>query len=1145
MPEQNFIHLHLHTEYSLLDGSIRVKELAEQAHRFKMPAVAITDHGNLFGVVPFYKAMQSKGIKPIIGMETYVAPRSLTDRGDSPSSGESNYHLTLLAVSNTGYRNIVKLSSLAYLDGFYYKPRVDKKTLAEYSQGLIALSGCWSGEVSAALFRRDTGAAKEALYTYLEIFGAENFFLEVQNLGLAETAEMLERTVDLGRAEGVGIVATNDCHFLRREDADAHDVLLAIQTGKKVDDVDRMRFESVEMYFKSPSEMAAAFPSLPEALENSVRIAERCMVSLDLDSRNFKLPRYPIPKEFDSAMSYLRELAYQGCNEKCPIEKKEYKQRLDYELHIIEKMGFGGYFLIVKDIVDYAKRTGVPVGPGRGSAVGSLVLYSLGITELDPIKYNLIFERFLNPDRITLPDIDIDFADEERDKVVSYIHERYGQENVARIITFDTMKAKAAIRDVGRALDIPLAEVDRIAKLIPFNDTLREARSSTKELDELLRSDSRYERLFSIAENLEGVSRHASIHASGVVITPEPLTEFIPLYKASDGGVSTQFDMKAIDSMGILKLDILGLRTLSVVKMSEELISRKGIDIKTKNLPLDDKKTYDLLQKADTVGIFQLESRGMRDILQKLKPTDIEDITAVIAIYRPGPLGNIDIDEFCKRKNGQSKITYLHPKLEPVLATTYGTLIYQEQVMQAARAIAGFNYVQADHLRRAMGKKIPELMAEMKEHFFEGAKNQGIDKETTQAIYDLIEPFSGYGFNKSHSAGYAHLSYITAYLKANYPLEFFTALLTNEMGHSDVKMAQFVANARRFGIEILPPNINKSGYAFRVEHNSIRFGLGAIKNVGQGAAELIEKESADKSFADMRDFLSRARDKVNRKCAEYLIKAGCFDELNPDRDLLLGYLPDEIARLGNRRELLLEKQAGLFAEPEREMPSLRRKDMQFNPSDFLNYEKDALGFYFSGHPLEEYRDLYEALNLLQVEEIEESLDGKTIVIAGAIVSRKAKRDKRGNEYVILTLRDFSDEIDVFVFAHLFEQHRSILRSDEPIIVKGRASIGEDEARAKLFSDEILPLNAARARLDSIIVDIDENLICKDELMKIRNLANEFPGRCAFYINLKNGPNGNDRTRIRSREIKVSPSQELIERLKSIPCIRKVRLHGKI
>lgn len=1148
MSEKNFVHLHVHTEYSLLDGSIRVAELAEQAHRFKVPAVAMTDHGNLFGVVPFYKAMQKQGVKPIIGMETYVTPGKLTDRGDTPASGESNYHLTLLASTNTGYRNLVKLSSLAFLEGFYYKPRIDKETLAAHSNGLVALSGCWSGEVSAALLRGDIETARRALRSYLDIFEAEDFFLEVQNLGLPETDEMLKRTVELARTEGVGVVATNDCHFLRREDADAHDVLLAIQTGKKVDDADRMRFESAEMYFKSPQEMAAAFPDIPEALENTGMIAERCMVSLDLDGRNFKLPRYPIPQEFENSMSYLKELAYQGCRTRCSLEKKEYKQRLDHELNIIEKMGFAGYFLIVKDIVDYAKRIGLPVGPGRGSAVGSLVLYSLGITELDPIHYKLIFERFLNPDRVTLPDIDIDFADEERDKIISYIHERYGQENVARIITFDTMKAKAAIRDVGRALDISLAEVDRIAKLIPFNDTLREARNSSKELDEILKSDLRYERLFNVAEKLEGVSRHASIHASGVVITPEPLTEFVPLYKASDGGISTQFDMKAVDSMGILKLDILGLRTLSVIRMSERLANRESPEhpkVDVNHLPLDDKKTFELLQRADTVGIFQLESRGMREILKKLAPTEIEDITAVIAIYRPGPLGNIDIDEFCRRKNGQGQITYIHPRLEEVLKETHGVFIYQEQVMQTARVIAGFSYVQADHLRRAMGKKIPEIMNEMKEHFLQGARKEGVPEKTAQSIFDQIAPFSGYGFNKSHAAGYAHISYTTAYLKANYPLEFFTALLTNEMGHSENKMAQFVTDARRFGIEILPPDINKSGHAFRIEGAFIRFGLGAIKNVGHGAAELIEKECSERPFVDMRDFLARTREKVNRKCAEFLIKAGCFDELDPDRDLLLGYLSDEIARLGNKRELLLEKQAGLFTEPETESPYLQKKNKQFKPSDFLNYEKDAFGFYLSGHPLDEYRDLYDALDLIPVEDIDERLDGKTIVIAGAIATRKAKRDKKGNEYVILTLRDFSDEIDVFVFARLYEQHRSILRSDEPIIVKGRASVAEDEARAKVFSEEILPLNAARARLDSIIVDIDENLACKDELLMIKNLTSEFPGRCAFYINLRNGSNGNDRTRIRSREIKVSPSQELLERLKSIPCVRKVRLHGKI
>jgi DNA polymerase-3 subunit alpha len=1146
MPNPDFVHLHLHTEYSLLDGSIRVAELAGEARRFKMPAVAMTDHGNMFGTVPFYKAMQRKGIKPIIGIETYVAAGSRFDRKETPSSGETTYHLTLLAASNRGYKNLIKLASAAYLEGFYYRPRIDKEILAEHSEGIICLSGCARGEIPSALLKGDTETARAALHSYLDIFGKDNFFLELQNLGLAETEEMIKRTVDLGEKEGVDTVATNDCHFLHREDADAHDVLLAIQTGKKVDEEERMRFESNEMYLKSPQEMAEAFKDLPQALENTVRIAERCMVSIDLDTRNFKLPRYPIPEEFASSMAYLRELAYSGCKTKCPFEKEAYRRRLEHELAIIEKMGFAGYFLIVKDIVDYAKRNGVPVGPGRGSAVGSLVLYSLGITELDPIHYGLIFERFLNPDRISLPDIDIDFADEDREGVIDYIHERYGKENVARIITFDTMKAKAAVRDVGRALDVPFGDVDRLAKLIPFNMSLREARNTQKELAELIEGNPLYERLFAIAEKLEGVSRHASIHASGVVITPEPLTEFVPLYKAADDGISTQFDMKAVDSIGLLKLDILGLRTLSVIKMSSELIKRSGKSIDTDNLPLDDKKTYELLQRAETTGIFQLESRGMREILRKLGPTQIEDIIAVIAIYRPGPLANIDLDEFFRRKHGESEITYLHPRLEPVLAGTCGMFIYQEQVMQTARAIAGFSYTQADHLRRAMGKKIPELMAEMRQQFFEGAKKEGVPGKVAQAIFDQIAPFAGYGFNKSHSAGYAHISYATAYLKANWPLEFFTALLTNEMGHSEVKMAQFIANARRSAIEILPPDINKSGYAFKIEQEGIRFGLGAIKNVGRGAAELIREENKKEPFSDTRDFLTRTHGTVNRKCAEYLIKAGCFDSIDPDRELLLGRLPDEISRLSNRRGLMLEKQQGFFADSEHvEKKSERRRQKRFKPTDFLNYEKDAFGFYLSGHPLEEFRDLYEALDVSPIEEIDERMDGKTIVVGGAVSARKAKRDKKGREYAIVTLQDFTGEIDVFVFAGLYDEHRLILRSDEPILVKGRAAVTEDDARPKLFSEEIIPFSAARARLNKVIVELDEQGICREELLKIRELAEAFPGRCILYINLRNGENANDRVRIRSKDIKVSPSEELLERLKSIPCVRRVRIYGSI
>ncbi len=1144
MPKQNFVHLHLHTEYSLLDGSIRIKDLAKQARKFKMPAVAMTDHGNMFGVVPFYKAMQKEGIKPIIGIETYLTAGSIKDRESAPNSGK-NYHLTLLASNNTGYKNLLKLSSIAYLEGFYYKPRIDKETLAKHSEGIIALSGCWSGEVSSALMQGDIEGARKILESYLDIFGTDRFYLEVQNLELPETKAMMEKTIALGKDMGVELVATNDCHFLKRDHADAHDVLLAIQTGKKVTEEDRMRFGSNEMYFKSPEEMAEAFKDLPDALENTVKIAERCMISLDIDTRNFKLPRYPIPEEFNSSMTYLKELAYSGCKKKCSTDNERYLKRLEHELGIIEKMGFAGYFLIVKDIVDYAKRNGISVGPGRGSAVGSLVLYSLGITELDPLKYNLIFERFLNPDRITLPDIDIDFADEERGKVIDYIHERYGKQNVARIITFDTMKAKAAVRDVGRALDIPYGEVDKLAKLIPFNADLQSARATQQELSALISQDERYERLFDVAEKLEGISRHASIHASGVVLTPEPLTEFVPLYKATDDSVSTQFDMKAVDSIGLLKLDILGLRTLSVIKMSENLINREGNKVDTQNLPLNDDKTFSLLQRADTAGVFQLESRGMREILRKLKPTELEDIIAVIAIYRPGPLANMNLDEFFKRKNGESEIEYLHPSLEKVLAPTHGMLIYQEQVMQIARVIAGFSYVQADHLRRAMGKKIPELMAEMKQQFFSGASQQGIDKKTTQAIYDLIEPFSGYGFNKSHSAGYGLVSYTTAYLKANYPLEFFTALLTNEMGHSETKMAQFINNAVNSGVKVLPPDINKSAYAFKIENGAIRFGLGAIKNVGRGAAELVEKENSIQPFSDMRDFLLRTKGSVNRKCAEFLTKAGCFDSIDPDRDLLLGKLPDEITRLSNKRGLLLEKQQGLFGGEEAvNVKSTRRPKRSFKPKDFLHYEKDAFGFYFSGHPLEKYKEIYNAFGLLKIEDITEKHDGKTISVGGAVIASKTKRDKKGRDYAIITLRDFSDEIDVFVFSQLYEEHRTVLKSDEPIIVKGRALVEEGNPRPKLFSEEILPFNVVRARLHSVIVDVDKERVTRDQLIAIKKLTDSYPGRCAFIINLK-GNNGSDRTRIRSQEIKVSPSSELLEALRNTTGVLRVRLHGKL
>ncbi len=1146
---KKFVHLHLHTDYSLLDGFARIERVAEQAEKYKMPAVAITDHGNMFGVVNFYKKISERGIKPIIGIETYVAVGKRTEKKIDPQVPESNYHITLLAENNKGYKNLLKLSSIAYLEGFYYKPRIDKEVLAKYKDGIIALSGCLKGELPFWIGRGDYERARKALYQYLDIFGRDNFFIELQYLGIQENEKILKGLVELAKKENVEVVATNDCHYISPDDYEAHDALLAIQTGKKITEKARLKFETKELYFKSPEEMYEIFKELPMALENTVKIADRCSVSLSLSEKKFHLPRYPIPEQYKNDFEYLKYLAEEGLKRKFyPAQPPEnYKRRLEHELSIIEKMGFAGYFLIVKDIVSFAKSNDIPVGPGRGSAVGSLVLYCLDITEIDPLKYNLIFERFLNPERVTLPDIDIDFADDRRDDVIEYIRKRYGEDNVARIITFDTMKARAAIRDVGRVLDIPYGEVDRIAKMIPSNLSLKDAIAVHKELEKMIKSDERYEKMFKIALKLEGVARHASIHASGVVITPEPLTEFLPLYRAGED-VCTQYDMKSVEDIGLLKMDILGLRTLTVIRNTEQLLRNKGIEIDVKNIPLNDEKTFSLLKKGNTIGIFQLESGGMREILKKMEPKDMNDLIAVISLYRPGPLGNINLEEFFHRKHGRKNIEYLHPELEDILKETYGIILYQEQVMQIAQQIAGFSLAEADTLRRAMGKKIPELMDQMKEEFIKRAVKRGISEKIAIQIFNLIAPFAGYGFNKSHSAGYAHLSYTTAYLKANYPLEFMSALLTSEMGKSEDRLFLFLNETKRLGIKILPPDINKSYYEFRIEGENIRFGLGGIKNVGENAAKAITQEREKKGkYKDFEDFLLRTKKFVNKKCVEFLIKAGCFDSLEPDRKYLLEILDDEIKKVNQERVYYMKMQLSIFDLGKKEVKPKAKERRKIKKDEFLPYEKEAFGFYLSGHPMDKYRVFYDGFKLIPSSQIDENLDGKVIAVGGAVVSKRTKRDKNGNPYATVSIRDFEGEIDVIVFSKQYEDTKDILKNDSLIIVKGVCEVKEDSTRPKIRSSLILPFEKAISSISILSFGFNPVGIGDEEIYNLLELVKKHPGKAELHIHIYNGIGTTikEKLKIRSKTLKVNPSPGLISQLREFPGVEWVKVLGEI
>ncbi|MDW7987149.1 MAG: DNA polymerase III subunit alpha, partial [candidate division WOR-3 bacterium] len=976
---QKFVHLHTHTEYSLLDGAIRIPELVKKAEEYKMPALAVTDHGNLFGAVTFYKECKKRGIKPIIGAEVYVASGSYETRNEGREAFEGNFHLTLLCKDKEGYHNLIKLVSYAYLKGFYYRPRVGKELLEKYRKGIIALSGCLKGEINYYILKDDIKKAQENLKTYLDIFGRENFYLELMDHGTPESQKVVSELLNLASINNIKVVATNDAHYLDSNDAKAHDVLLCIQTNKKINEKRRLRFSSNEVYFKAPQEMEKLFNEIPQALTNTLEIAEQCNLELEVGTKKFNLPSYRLPDpKYNSDFEYLRYLVFEGAKKRYSVISSEVRKRLEQELKIINQMGFAGYFLIIKDIIDFAKANNIPVGPGRGSAVSSLVLYVLGITDIDPLKYGLIIERFLNPERVTLPDIDIDFADYARERVINFIKQKYGEESVAQIITFGTMASRAVIRDVGRALDIPLGEVDKMAKLIPPRASLKEAIDSESELKTIICSNPTYKELVEIALKLENLARHASIHASGIVITPQPLIELVPLYKTPNNEICTQYDMDSLADVGLLKMDILGLKTLTLVENVIKLCAQSNILIRQDEIPFDDPKTYDLLQKADTTGVFQLESFGMRNVLRQVRPEKLEDLCAIIALFRPGPMGKVD--DFIKRKRGEIPITYINDTIKPILEETYGIIVYQEQVMQIAKVIAGFTPNQYDRLRMAMSKKIFQEMDAMRDIFIEGAIKNKISKETAMKIFDEIAPFAGYGFNKSHSVGYAHLSYLTAYLKANYPLQFITSLLTVEIDNIDElkKIINEVKNNPL--IKILPPDINLSRVEFIIENDAIRYGLGAIKHLGISTCQaIIQEREQHGMFVSFRDFLKRCRKFINRKSVEMLIKAGAFDSFEADRGLLLDTLETEWKLASSEKLQCLKKQVFLFdflTGPSTSLENVKTdessKVSSYDKLDLkIKFEKEALGFYFSCHPLEKYRKELESIYLIKLNELKQ------------------------------------------------------------------------------------------------------------------------------------------------------------------------------
>jgi DNA polymerase-3 subunit alpha len=1129
--KDEFVHLHVHTEYSLLDGMCRIPALLERVKEYGMPAVAITDHGNLFGVVEFYRQAMKSGVKPIIGTEIYVAPRSRFEKS-ARSSAETAHHLVLLAENETGYQNLLKLSTASYLEGFYYKPRVDKELLEKHHEGLIALSACLAGEVSSEAGKGDLEAAEKAACAYRDIFGADNFFLELQDDGMPEQHRVIPDLVDLARKCGLGIVATNDCHYIDRTDAAAHDVLLCVQTGSTVEQTDRLKFPTDEFYVKSPAEMAERFARWPEALENAAEIGHRCNVELEFGQR--LLPRYTVPDGYESGPDYLRELVQNGLKERYPKVTAEIRERADHELAIIEQMKYTGYFLVVWDFVSFARRNAIPVGPGRGSGAGSIVSYALRITDLDPLRYGLQFERFVNPDRVSPPDFDIDFCYVNREKVINYVREKYGERNVSQIITFGTMAARGAIRDVGRALNLPYGLVDRVAKLVPWqlNITLAEALERQEELRRM-KEQPEIARLWEHATALEGLVRHASVHAAGVVISAQPLTEYVPLYRAKGDPkepITTQYESTALEKIGLMKIDFLGLRTLTVVDETLRAVKEnRGTELQPNDIPLGDEKTFELLRSAHTAGVFQLESSGMRDLAKKIGIDRFEEIVALVALFRPGPMHMLD--DYVRRKHGLTPIKYDHASLKPILEETYGVMLYQEQVMKIASDVGGFPLGQADLVRRAMGKKDPDEMAKLREDFVKGARKRKVSTAAAEKIFNHMAQFAGYGFNKSHSAAYALIAYWTAYLKANFPLEFMAATLSSEMGNSD-KLAGYIEECKRLEIAVRPPDINESRKSFTVVGDAIRFGLAAVKNVGEGTVEaIVDERESEGEYRSIFDLCARVdMRQLNRRALESLIKAGALDSTGAKRAQMFEVI-DKAQEQGNL--LQREKESGqtslfdLLGEDSASVTDRTLPDKEeWQENKLLTHEKEALGFYVTGHPLARFADAIDQFATAKTSDISSLSDGANVTMGGILAKVKLQTTRRGDRMAFVTLEDLEGIVEVVVYPETYQKSKGIIMEDMAVMVMGRTAANEGEPR--IVANEIFSLDEAPQRLTGAVhiklvtAGLEEPL-----LKQLASLVSSHSGQCDLYLHLVTPREGEVTVRAGTQS-KVNPSEALVQ-----------------
>jgi len=1132
----SFVHLHVHTQYSLLDGAIRIEELCRKAQEFGMPAIAVTDHGNMFGAVDFYQQALKFKIKPIIGCELYVAPLSRHDKTTHHGLDNAN-HLVVLAKDMTGYQNLVRLTSIGYLEGFYYRPRVDKEVLRKYHDGLIGLSACLHGEIAGKLLHGRVEEAEEAAREYGDIFGPGNFYLEIMENGLAEQKTVNRQLIDLGRKLNIGVAATNDCHYLTREAAEAHDVLLCIQMGKTIEDKDRMKFSTDQLYLKSPKEMEEAFKDIPEALENTLRIAESCQIEFDFGK--FFLPNVEIENTAETLDDQLKAGAEKGFTLLLPVILRDappethdeirtkYRERLYHELEIIKNMGFAGYFLIVSDFVMYAKNKKIPVGPGRGSAAGSLVAYCLGITDIDPIRYDLFFERFLNPDRISMPDIDIDFCPDGREEIIQYVKEKYGKDKVAQIITFGKMQAKAVIRDVGRVIGMPYGEVDRIAKLIPerLNVTLNDALQEEPRLDEEAKRSPDVARLLTLAKSLEGLNRHASTHAAGVVVSDIPLIERVPLYKNPKymDDVITQFSMNDLQTVGLTKFDFLGLKTLTVIENVIQSVKEDfKIDINFSVLDLKDKQTYQLLSKGDTDGVFQLESAGMKDILVNMKPDCIEEVIALIALYRPGPMAMVP--EFISRKQGKTRISYEIPELKSILEETYGVILYQEQVMQIAVTVGGYSMSEADTLRKVMSKKQAAAMEKEKPKFLAGAEGKKISEAKARKIWEKMETFAEYGFNKSHSTAYAMISYQTAYLKAHYPAYFMAALLTSEKDNRD-KIIRYINDCKEMGIAVLPPDINQSRKIFRASGMSIRFGLAGIKHIGEGAIEsIIECREKHGYFQSFEDFCRKTDlQKINKRAIESLIKSGCFDSIEGDRIHLLANYDHILAQAQKKNKDLSNGQISFFdAIPE--APPLEDKKQIIQeillPDDnvktpgasekqqiLLDYEKEVLGFYVTGHPLEKISAALKDKNVSFSRDLQNYREKDTVVLAGVVLNIKEMKTKKKDTMAHIQFEDLKGAFTAICFSDLYQKTYSLTHTDIPLIIKGFVDTQDEEV--KIIAQDICDAEVFLQGFDentSIHIYIDFRANAKEDMLLLKETLENYPGSHPTFLHLREKAN---------------------------------------